>query len=283
MSVYLTADIAKINIQHELNKNTNSYQKTIERLSSGTKFTKTADAPMASSQATKMEVKISATKKSTSNVYLGQDLLTTASANQEKTIETLQSIKDLCLQAANGTYSSSDKNAILEEIRSNLASIDLSASSTDFNGAKLLNGSCSNLKLQIGPNSTNTMEVGDALINVHCSQLGGDIRIPAATTGETWTAADVSNYTDKINLALTTVIGTNCTLGGYQNRLSNTLVNLETSSTNLSQGKSVISDADIAAESADLVKYQILQQSAASVLTQANQSSSFVLSLLNIN
>lgn len=283
MSIYLTADIAKLNIQHELNKNTNSYQKTIERLSTGSKYTKTADAPMASSQATKMQVKISATKEAISNVAIGQDLLATASANQEKAIETLQKIRDLCLQAENGTYSSSDKDAILEEIRSNLESIDLSASSTNFNGQKLLDGSSSNLKLQIGPNSTNTMEVGDALINVHCSQLGGDIRIPTTTTGESWTTTDISNYADKINLALTTLIETNCTLGGYQNRLSNTLVNLQTSSTNLTQGKSVISDADIAAESADLVKYQILQQSAASVLTQANQSSSFVLSLLNIN
>lgn len=280
MSIYVTADMAKINIQYSLNDSVNSYQKTLEKLSSGYKYTSTSDNPIGISQAVKMTVQTSATREAISNVNTGQSLLSTAGSGQEEVIQNLQRIRDLCTQAENGTYSASDKDAILADIRSELQNIDSIAEATNFDGIKLLNGNSSNLKLQIGINSTSTMEVGEALIDVHCSQIGGDIRIPNTTTGENWT--DISGYVEKIDSAISTLIQKDSIIGGYQARMENSLNNLDTSKTNLTRGKSVILDADIAEESANIVKYQILQQSSASILTQANQSSSFVLNLLNI-
>ncbi len=280
MSIYVTADVAKINIRQLLNNNADSYNSTIERLASGIKYNSTSDDPIGSSQATKISFQISANYVVKSNVSTGQNMLSIAGATEDEVLNSLAQVRDLCMQALNGTYSSNDKNAILEDIRSELSNIDSLADDTKYNGSTLLNGSSKNLKIQIGTSSSQTMTLSDAFINVHCSQIGGDIRIPVTVTGENWT--DINKYLDKIDLAIKGVTSSSTSIGGYQNRLENTLADLQNSSNNLTQGRSVISDTDVAEESANLVKYQILEQASASVLVQANQSSSMVLSLLNV-
>lgn len=280
MSIYTTPYVAKINITAMLENSTTSYQKTLERLSSGVKYTCTADDPIGASQVVNINAEMSSSNVVASNIGIGQDLLSTANGGQEAVVESLQEIKTLCMQALNGTYSSSDKDAILQDLRSQLASIDAVANTTTFNGASLLDGSSSNLTLQIGTSSTATMDVGSALINVHCSQIGGDIRIPSTTTGANWT--NIQGYMGKVDAALADLTVMSSTVGGYLNRLDNSLTNIGVANINLTQARSVLADTDVAAESANLVQSQILQQVSASLLSQANQSSSLALNLLKV-
>lgn len=284
MAGIITSDVANILIQSLLDRNTTSYQKTFERLSSGSKFTTVGDDPVGVSKTALLAAQISANTKARENIELGQDLLTMAENNQSLVISDLQRIQDLCVQAANETYSISDKNAIINEIKSRLANIDNIADATKFNEISILNGDSGNLTLQVGTSTTSTVNVGSALINVHVSQLGGDLNkdlhLDDTVTGETWAAADIKAYMEKVDSAITQLTGTAAQIGGYINRLESLAESLTSMNINLTENKSIISDADIAAESADLVKYQILQQATASILTQANQVPAMAIELL---
>lgn len=284
MSIYLSSGVANIHLQSFLNDSTTSYQKTMERLSSGCKFTTVGDDPLGVSKTARIESRISANATAKSNVELGADLLTIAEDNQDLVISDLQRIRDLCEQAANGTYTSSDKDDILDEIKQRLSNIDNIADSTKFNRISLLDGSSSNLTLQIGATATDTMDIGSALINVHVSQLGldtnKDLRLDDTVTGASWTHADIGAYMDKIDSAINQLTGTEAQIGGYITRLDAKTVTLTSMNTNLTENKSIISDTDIAEASADLIKYQILQESTASILIQANQVPSMAMQLL---
>lgn len=264
-------------LQSFLNSHTNAYQESMQKLSSGTKYNSVADNPVAVCHAEKLSSKIEANKSANSNVTIGSELLSTAESAQDNVIYNLERIRDLCIQAANGTYSSQDKDSILAEIKSRLEYINYSANSTNFNNIKLLDGSANSLKLQIGINSNDRINVGDALIDVHTSAL--DIDIDSSITGENWTGEDILNYMNKIDDAITKLIGTSSTLGAYLNRLDTVSDSLIRMKNNLIDKKSTIIDADVAEASANYVQNQILQQNSVSILTKVNGLQSLALSL----
>lgn len=280
-SLQLTTQITGINIMRNLNSAYENYGQTMSRLSSGNKYTSIAEAPVKITNSRYMEVEISANKQADSNVQLGQDLLSVADSTQEGVISNLQRIRDLCTQAANDTYSSSDKTAILTEIKQRLQQIDTTADSTEFNGIKLFNGKISSLNIQTGLTSNDTIDIGSAFTNLFVSQLGGDLRLPDTTTGSNWTHDDINNYMDKVDSAITNLTH-NCAIsGGYTNRLESQDSTLTITNQSLNSGHSTLTDTDFAEESAKLVQYQILQQASASILTQANQISGMAIGLLN--
>ena len=281
MSIYTTYGLANIFISSVLENNTNSYQKAMERLSSGSKFTTIGDGPVEISKTAETKAKISATSQALSNVSLGSDLLSLAEGGQRTIIDNLERIRDLCMQAASETYSAESKDAILLEIRARLGQIDKTAESTKFGKINLLDGSGSNMSLQIGTSKSATMEIGQALINAHASQLGGDIRIDSSISGATWASTDVRTYMGKIDDAIKELTSTGAVIGSYHNRLGTTEGILESTKVSLISNKSIISDSDVAAESTNLVTNQILQQISASILAQANQVPSLALSLLS--
>lgn len=285
MSINLTYDVANIRIQSYLDNSTTSYQKTIERLSSGSKFTTVGDDPIGVTRTARLTSRITANDRALSNVELGEDLLNMAESNQELVISDLQRIRDLCLQAATGTYSNKDKDDILQEIKLRLTNIDNIAETTKFNNIQLLNGDSSNMSLQVGTTASSTFEVGSALINVHVSQLGvdtnKDLRIEDTVTGDTWTTTDIHTYLDKIDSAINQLTGTTVQIGSFLNRLDNIQSSLSSMKEKLINNKSIISDVDVAEASADLVKYQVLQDASTSILTQANQIPSMALNLLD--
>lgn len=266
-------------LQSFLDSHTTSYQKTMDQLSSGTKFTSVGDDPVDVCETAKLTVEINANSQASANVDLGKDMLSMAEGTQEDIISNLERIRDLCVQASNGTYSSNDKDAILEEIRARLSYVDGAANSTNFNGINIADGSNSSLSLQIGTNSNATMNIGNALIDVHTTALG--INIDSSVTGATWTNDDMNNYVKQIDTATNKLLDTCAQIGGYMNRLDTVSDTLNNMKNNLTSNKSIISDTDTAAASADLVKYQILQQASVSILAQANQVPTWALALLN--
>lgn len=284
MSINLTTGVVNVHLQSYLENSTNSYQKTMEQLSSGSKFTSIGDSPLGVTQTAMLSFRISANTQAQSNVKVGSDLLAMTEDNQGLVISDLQRIRDLCEEAANGTYSTTDKDAILGEIKSRLTNIDNLATSTKFNDISLLDGSNTNLSLQVGDNASSSIEIGSALINVHVSQLGTgtnqDLRLDDTVTGTTWTHDDINKYMDKIDSAINQLTGTAAKIGGYINRLDAKTDSLTSLKMNMTDDKSIISDTDVASASADLVKYQILQEACTSIMTQANQVPSMALSLL---
>lgn len=286
MTIYLTAQIASIQMQDYLNRSTTSYQNTMEQLSSGNKITSVGDDPVALTQSRKFDIEISGNNQVSTNIGIGQDILNIADSTQQGVVSSLQRIRDLCVQAANGTYSASDKDAVLAEIKQRLNTINNTADTTNYNSVKLFDGSVTTFKIQTGLTSSNTIEIGPAFTNLHTNKLGeitpadGGISIGAGVTGSNWTTDDIHAYMGKIDKAITDLTH-NCAIsGGYMNRLASTSDALTTMTNNLTNGRSTIMDTDVAEASSDLVKYNILQQAATSILVQANQIPETALTLL---
>lgn len=279
MSIYIKSGSANTYLKSILERHTTSYQKSMDQLSSGNKYNSVGDNPIAVCTSAKLDVKISANNQAVSNVKVGGDMLAMVEDSQENVISNLERIRDLCVQAATGTYTAEDKDSLLKEIRTRLDYINSAAESTKFNNINLMDGTSSSIFLQIGISSDATMDIGDALIDVHTEALNIDLY--DTVTGGAWTIDDIDNYMDNVDDAIDTLLSSSAKLGGYLNRLDFVSGSLTVMNDNLKENKSLISDTDMAESSADMVKYQILQEASASILTQANQVPSWALQLLH--
>lgn len=280
MSIHKTAGSASVYLQQLLDRNTTAYGKVMEQLSSGYKFTSVGDDPVGVTKTAELDVKIGVNSVVSDNVAVGKDLLLMASEAEDNVMNNLQRIQDLVLQIANETNTTEGRDGIIAEIRGRLQSIDYISNSTNFAEVNLLDGSASNLVLQIGAESGATLDVGVALINVNSTVLGGDITLDPSVTGDNWSESDITAYLDSIQLAMQEINTAQGQAGGFLKRLDYTSSTLSTVNENLEQLQSSIADVDVAAATSELIKYQILQQASASVLTQSNQVASWALDLL---
>lgn len=277
MSIHKTGS-TMTNLDHFINIHTSLYQQSMEQLSSGNKYTSINDNPVELCHSIKLGAQINTSQRASSNIALGQDMLSMTEGEQENVLSNVERIRDLSVQAANGTLTPNDKDAILTEIRSRLKYIDNAADSTNFNNIQLLDGTTGTVNLQIGTSSNNTMDISDAFNDVHTTALGIDLA--PSINGSNWTNAQIGDYLSKLDTATDTLINTSAQIGSYLNRLDTASKALDNNSTNLTQKKSIIADADVAEVSADLVKYQIAQEASVSIFTQANKISSLALDLL---
>jgi len=277
MSIYVKSGSALTYLQSILNGNTNSYQKTLDQLSSGNKYTSVGDNPIDVCESARLQVRIDSNATASANVNVGQNMLSMTEGYHSTIISNIERIRDLSVQAANGTYASDSIGAILTEIKGRLDYIDKISSSANFTGVGLLDGSSSSIFLQIGPASDSTMKVGESLIDTHTAALGIDL---GSVTADTWTGADAQAYLDHLDTATNTLTNADAKIGGYMNRLDSVSQSLTTMNDNLTETKSTITDTETAETTADMVKYQILQQASASILVQANQIPSMALELL---
>lgn len=280
MTIKATSGSALTYLESYFTTYTSSYNKTMDQLTSGKKNPETRDNPVEVCKSARFAMAISANAKASDNVALGTDLLKTAEGMQETVTSNLNKIRDLCIQAANGTYSASEKDGIILEIKSRLSYINGLSDSANFNKINILDGSNPNLTLQIDAHTSATLNVGNALIDTHTGPAALNIDFPVGETGATWTNTDINNYITQVENAKTTVLTATETLGAYQNRLDFATDRLNSVKVNLTSAKSTITDTDTAEASSNLVKYQVLQQASISILAQANQIPSMALSLL---
>ncbi|MFH0701952.1 MAG: flagellin [bacterium] len=279
MSIVISNNIASLIAQRNLNKNSSNLTKSIERLSSGFKINRASDDAAGLSISEGLRGQIRGNKQAIGNVQDGINLLQIAEGGLSVVNENIQRIRELSVQAANETNSSIEKNAILSEINARLLDIDRIAKSTKFNNVNLLDGSTTNARLQVGANSaasTNTIDISSVLESATVSSIGLTISI----LGGAWTSDKIRSYLDQIDTALNCILSKRSSIGATQNRLESALENLTVMNENLQSSESRIRDLDIAKETANMTKFQILQQASASVLSQANQIPQLALSLL---
>jgi len=280
MSLHVSSGAVSTYLQSILNQNTTAYGKVLDQLSSGNKFTSVGEDPIGVTKSAKLGVQIGVNSVVADNVSIGKDLISLANDSQSGVMDNLQRIHDLCLQIANETNTVEARDGIITEIRARLTAIDYVAESTSFAGSKILDGSATNLTLQIGTASDATLNVGSALLDVHSSALGGDLTLGPFVDGSTWTETDVMNYMGQVEDAMAEITTAQGEAGGYAQRLEYTSGTLDSVNENLVSLKSSISDVDVAEATSEMVKYQVLQQASASVLTQTNQASGWALKLL---
>lgn len=284
MSLTINTNVTSLIAQRNLYNNNTRVSKSLERLSSGYRINRAADDAAGLSISEGLRSQIRGTKQAVANAQDGINILQVAEGGLSVISENLQRIRELTVQAANDTYASAERDAIAQEVDARLDDIDRIAGSLRFNSITLLDGTASSFTLQIGPNAsaqTNSLLVGNVLQTADVSAL--QISATQVTTGANgYFSAHTAcrNFLTTLDNAISIVNSRRSLIGAYQNRLESTVESLSITTENLSATESKIRDLDIAAESANMTKNQILQQSALSVLAQANQGPSMALQLL---
>jgi flagellin len=247
--------------------------KSSEKLSSGYRINRAADDAAGLSISEKMRSQIKSLNQGARNAQDGISLVQTAEGAMTEVSDMLTRMKELTVQAANGTYNASDVAAMDKEYQSLKGAIDNIAGNTKFNGVTLLNGSVTgSITIQIGGAASESVLVNFNAMNIKASAgLGIGTTLDAASAGTEMAAVDT---------AIGTVNGYRSTLGAYQNQLEHAFNNLGATAENLQAAESRIRDTDMAAEMMKYTKFNILQQASTAMLAQANQAPQGVLQLL---
>jgi len=242
----------------------------MDRLSSGKRINSAKDDAAGLAIATRMDAKVRGLSQAIRNSNDGISLAQTAEGAMQESSNILIRIRELAVEAANGTATATDRTALQAEATQLTSQLDDIATRTDFNGTVLLDGTA-NLNIQTGVNSGDTVNI--TIGDLQAAGLGvGAINLS--------TAAGASTALGLLDTAITTVASTRATLGAVQNRLESNVNNLTSTVTNLAEAKSRIEDADYSVETTKLASAQILAQASTAMLAQANQSQQGVLNLL---
>ena len=309
MALYINTNINSMIAQRSLTSSTSGLQSAITRLSTGCKVNQAGDDAAGLCVAQRLDTQVRGNKRAMLNVEDGLNMMYIVEGGMSAATEDLQRIRELCIQAANGIYSEEQMQTLMNEMKERLADIDVIANTTVFNGLNLTNGTnTKGIILQSGSGAdtaNNTIDVTSALTNLRTTALGIKLNIVSMTTatadindgymaegtydpanpptvnGDNWTGDNIREYIDALDKAIDLISQNRSQLGAYENRLSSVSTNLTTMNENYQRSYSQIMDADMAEESANMVKYQVLQQTSAAMLAQANQIPSIAVQLLN--
>ncbi|MFN8614593.1 MAG: flagellin [Vampirovibrionales bacterium] len=278
MSLVINTNVSSLNAQRSLANNTSMLSKSMEKLSSGFRINRAGDDAAGLTISENLRAQIRGSKKALDNTQDGINVLNIADAALASITSNLQRMRELSVQAGNDTYSAAARTALKAEFDQLGNEITRISDATEFNGVKLLDGTTTTLNIQLGPGSTaatNVLNIGGGFGDIDATALG-------VATGATPLATNANAIATLalVDTAIGTVNTRRSTIGSLTNRLEITAQNLMSSTENLSAAESRIRDVDVASESANLARNQVLQQSAAAMLAQANQTPSLALSLL---
>ena len=274
MGLRVNTNIASINAQRNLEMISGRLSSSYRRLSTGLRITTAADDAAGLAISERLRSQIRSLTQAKRNANDGISLVQTAEGALSETSSILIRMRELAIQAANGSVSASDRDTLDEEFGALVNEINRIASSTEFNQIKLLDGSSSSLSFQVGFGTT----IGIDTINLTLSPaLSTTFSLQSLSIGS---LGSPSAAMEAIDSAINSVSSLRGSLGAVQNRLMSTIANLGVQVENLSSAESRIRDVDVAEETASLTRNSILQQAAISMLAQANVAGQAALSLL---
>jgi flagellin len=276
MGLRIGTNVQSMRAQNSLSKVENAKSENLAKLSSGTRINKAGDDAAGLAISEKLKANIRGTQQATRNAGDGISLIQTAEGGLNEVSNILVRLRELSVQSASDTIGDQERKFSDLEFKQLTSEVERIATSTQFNGKNLLSGEGEQMDFQIGI-------MNDAK-NDRLSYRPQDSSARSADLGiaelGVSTKEDAQNNLEKIDTAINNVNGNRATLGALQNRLQSTISNLEVRTENLAAANSRIRDTDIASESAEMMKNQILSQSSISVLAQANQSGSAALKLI---
>jgi flagellin len=290
MSVVNT-NVMSLNAQRNLYTNNAGLATSIQRLSSGLRVNSAKDDAAGLAIAERMNAQVRGMNVAIRNANDGISLAQTAEGALGKIGDSLQRMRELAVQSANATNSSSDRTNLDSEFAQLQSEISRVIGGTTFNGTSLFTGSTS-FSFQVGAGTTS-----NDTVSVSRNQLSGGTAGTSGALTSSSSAADVlatitggsdiaasataaTNAIKDIDVALDKVNSERATYGAAQNRFESVISNLQISSENVTAARSRIMDADFAKETAELTRTQILTQAGTAMLAQANQAPQSVLSLL---
>lgn len=272
MGLRVNTNVASLNAQRNLANTTARLGRSLERLSSGLRINRAADdaAGLAISESFRAEIR--SLEQAQRNAFDAISLVQIAEGALDETGSNLIRIRELAVQAANGTLGSAERGSLNQEVQDLLAEIDRVAAVTNFNGIQPLAGA-SGVTFQVGVNGTSNDTITVSGTNATASAIGVQgVTVSSAAAAQSALAA--------LDSAIAAVASLRATFGTTQNRLESTIRSIAVAIENTSAAESRIRDVDVANETATLTRNQVLQQAGVSILAQANVSTSIALSLL---
>jgi flagellin len=276
MGLRINTNIQSLAAQRNLSVNNGAQKASLEKLASGSRITRAADDAAGLAIAEKMRSQIRSVKQGTRNANDGISMIQTAEGAMNEVGNILVRFRELSVQAASDTVGDTERKFIDKEVQALKGEIDRIAGATEYNGRKLLSGAEGNLEIQIGQNNVaeqDRFSFDTAKANVTGGRLGIEGMSVATKEGAQENLARVDG-------ALTTLNENRAEMGALQNRLQAAINNNMVYEENLAAGRSRIADVDMAAETAELTKNNILSTTGTSVLSQANQNSMLALKLI---
>ena len=274
MSLTINTNIMSLNAQRNLSSTQNALSTSMQRLSSGLRINSAADDAAGLAISVGMDARVKSMNQAVRNANDGVSLAQTAEGSLNETTNLLTRMRELAQESATGTVSNNQRTSIQNEFTQLSSEIDRIANATQFNGTSLLDGTLSaGVSFQIGTNNTSNDSISLSVTAAGASALG-----LGATAVSTQATAQSSLAT--IDAALSSVSTLRGTLGAVQNRLQSTINNLQVAIENTSAAESRIRDVDVAAETANMTRANILVQAGVSILSQANSSPQAALKLL---
>lgn len=270
MGLRINTNVPALNAGRILRRSTTELNRSLERLSSGLRINRARDDAAGLAIAEGFRSQARGTVVAQRNAQDGISMVQTAEGALSETQNILQRIRELAVQAANGTQSDDNRAATNSEVQQLLAQIDDIALDTEFNGIVVLSSS-QTVTLQAGPNPGQTLAI--AVTGAKSNDL-------AVNTVAVSTMALAVSAISTVDIALKSVSNLRSTLGAFQNRLEFTINTLAIQEENAAASESAIRDANIAQETISYTRNQILVSAGTSVLAQANLVPQTALQLL---
>jgi flagellin len=278
MGLRISTNMAAISANRTLSGATEAQSKTFQKLASGNRITSAGDDAAGLAISENLRSQIRSMSQAERNASDGISFVQVAEGGLNEIGNMLVRMRELSVQAASDTIGDKERAFVNQEVQSLAGEIDRIANVTNFNGTSLLNGeSPKELQFQVG---THKEESGSDRLtfnpneyNVRSEALGID--------GMDYTSTDgARDAMDKVDSAMSRVSETRAKLGATQNKLHSTVSNIQVTRENLQAARSRIADADVATETAEMTRGQILQQAGVAVLAQANNAPMAALKLL---
>lgn len=273
MSLFVNTNVSSLNATRQLFTSNNNLSTAFERLSSGLRINSAKDDAAGLQISNRLSTQILGLDQAVRNANDGISLSQTIEGALAETTSALQRIRVLAVQSQNGINSSADRVALQKEVTALKNEMSRIASTSQFGGVNVLDGLFSSSFL-VGANAGQTISV-----NVQRSGGYGASGLRVANTS-VLSEAQASATLTAASEAISIVDAQRADLGAIQNRFQSTIRNLANISENVSAARSRIRDTDFAVETANLTRFQIIQQASITVLGQANQRPQAALQLL---
>jgi flagellin len=256
-----------------------SMETSMNRLSSGKRINSAADDAAGIQIANRMNTEIMGLHQAVRNAADAQALLMTAEGALDEVHTMLLRIRELTVQASNGTLELADRVSLQAEVQVLETEIDRIGTNTEWGGKKLFNGGLSSgsaFTIQLGVDNSQTINISiDGMIDHDLTTASGGLGLSSTVS----IASNARSYLSKIDAAISVVSSDRGRYGATINRLDHAISNFQNIATNLATAKGRIEDADFAAETSNLARTQVLQQASMAMLAQANASKQNILSL----
>jgi flagellin len=275
MALVINHNTSSLNAQRNLANTGRALSKAFERVSSGLRVNSAADDAAGLGVAENLEATSRSARVAMRNTNDGISVVQTAEGATSEVGNILKRMRELAVQSSSETLESTERAYVQDEYSALAQEVDRIAQVTEFNGLKLTNAANSTLSVQVGVNNTTNDRISITLGDLSSSTLGVNTGAMSLNS-----AASAQIAIGLIDTALDSVNSYRSAYGAVQNRLTDSLVNLEVYSENLISAESRIRDADFAYETAQMAKLQIMQQAGLSVLSQTGAAQQGVLALI---